>query len=703
MSPESVSQHPKITANHIERRAVVYVRQSTVTQLLHNRESQRRQYGLADHARSLGFRVVDTIDEDLGRSGSGLVERPGFSRLVAMVCSGEVGAVLCIEASRLARNGRDWHHLIELCGLAGTLVIDPEGIYDPRSMNDRLLLGLKGTMSEFELNLLRQRSVQAILQKAQRGALQYCLPIGLCWTRNGKIELDPDRRVQAAIGSVFAKFIELGSARQVLLWFRQERITLPRHRGAGVDQQVVWELPIYGGIIKLLQNPLYAGAYAYGKTEGRIKMRNGRASKTAGHRKPKERWIALIQDHHPRYLSWEQYLRNQVTLAENAHMKRKMSRSAARGGHSLLAGLLRCGRCGRMLHVGYSGTGGTVPRYFCRGAHINHGEERCLSVGGLRIDSAVSDEILKVVEPLAIESAIHAAELQGQQNQQRREALRLELEQARYEARLAERRYEAMDPENRLVAAELEARWNASLQRVAELEGTYASNDQQPSRSAVDRERLLGLASELPRIWYSAATDKRLKQRIAHILLREAIVDVDDSKAEIALTLHWIGGRHSQLRVAKNKTGQHRYATSKDAIEVIRAMAGRFSDQVIASTLNRLSLKTGHGLTWIESRVRGLRHTHGLPKYDAEGRDHNLLTLQETADRLGISPTAVKNLIEDGLLAGTQVVSCAPWLLPAEQLDDPKVRAAVSTIQSGKRRPRTQDDKQETLDFTSLL
>jgi DNA invertase Pin-like site-specific DNA recombinase len=702
MSTEGFSGHPKITANHLDRRAVVYVRQSTLTQLTHNHESQRRQYGLADYARSLGFRNVDTIDEDLGRSGSGLVERPGFGRLVAMVCSGEVGAVLCIEASRLARNGRDWHHLIELCGLAGTLVVDPEGIYDPRSMNDRLLLGLKGTMSEFELNLLRERSVQAILQKAQRGALRYCLPIGLCWTRSGKIELDPDRRVQAAIRSVFAKFVELGSARQVLLWFRQERVTLPRHRGVGVDQDVAWGLPIYGGIIKLLQNPLYAGAYAYGKTEGRIKMSNGRASKTAGHRKPQEQWTALIQDHHPGYLSWEQYLRNQVTLAENAHMKPKMSRSAARGGHSLLAGLLRCRRCGRMLHVGYSGRGGTVPRYFCRGAHLNHGEERCLSVGGLRVDAAVSGEILRVVEPIAIESALHASELQEQQTQQRREALRLELEQARYEARLAERRYEAMDPENRLVAAELEGRWNLSLQRVRELEQTYALDEQLPKRPVPTRERLLELALEFPRIWHSTATDKRLKQRIAHILLREVTLDVDDAKAEIEITLHWIGGRHSQLRVSKAKTGQHRFTTCSDATEVVRAMAGRFSDQVIASTLNRLRLKTGHGLTWIESRVRSLRSTHDLPKYDAASRDQSLLTLQVTAARLDISITAVRHLIEDGIITGTQVVPCAPWLLPAEQLDDPKVRAAVSMIQSGKRRPRTRDDKQETLDFTSF-
>jgi Recombinase/Recombinase zinc beta ribbon domain len=307
-------------------------------------------------------------------------------------------------------------------------VIDPEGIYDPRVSNDRLLLGLKGTMSEFELNLLRQRSLQAILQKAGRGALQFILPIGLCWTRSGKIELDPDRRVRHAIDTVFEKFTLLGSARQVLLWFRQNQVVLPRIRILEGERQIAWELPIYGMIIKLLRNPVYAGAYAFGKTENRIRIRQGRAIKTAGHAKAQEKWTVLLRDHHPGYISWEQYMRNQTLLAENAHIKKKMSRSAARGGHSLLAGLLRCRRCGRMLHVGYSGTTGTVPRYFCRGAHINHGTDRCISFGGLRVDEAVSSEILSIVELHAIESAIVAAQQLAEQDNAQREALRLELE-----------------------------------------------------------------------------------------------------------------------------------------------------------------------------------------------------------------------------------------------------------------------------------
>src|SRR6202041_795580 len=302
--------NPKISADHLKRRAIVYIRQSSPGQVIHNQESQRRQYGLADHARQLGIQQVEIIDEDLGRSGSGQVDRPGFQHLVAEVCTGQVGAVLCIEAWRLARNGRDWHHLIELCGLVRALVIDPDGVYDPGILNDRLLLGLKGTMSEFELNLLRQRSLEAIRQKAKRGELQFCLPVGFCWTPNSKVEMDPDRRVQQALELVFTKMTELGSARQVLLWFRRRKMCLP----SIVDrpgEKAVWKLPVYNTILHLLRNPMYAGAYVFGKTETRTKVVDGRARKTEGHFKPQSSWTVLIREHHPGYISWERFERNQ--------------------------------------------------------------------------------------------------------------------------------------------------------------------------------------------------------------------------------------------------------------------------------------------------------------------------------------------------------------------------------------------------------
>jgi len=519
-----------------------------------------------------------------------------------------VGAVFCIEASRLARNGRDWHHLIELCGLVRAIIIDPDGVYDPGILNDRLLLGLKGTMSEFELNLLRQRSLEAIRQKARRGELKFRLPVGFRWTMNGKVEIDPDRRVQEAVHLVFAKMTELGSARQVLLWFRGEKTNLPSLVLGGPGYNVIWKQPVYNSIWHMLRNPMYAGAYAFGKTEARTRVVEGRARKTDGHCKLPDTWTVLIRDHHPGYISWEQFERNQSMMADNAHMKSRMEPKAGRGGRSLLAGLLRCRRCGRMLHVTYTGTCPGVPRYHCRGAHINHGEAWCISFGGLRPDRAVAAEILKAVEGNAIQAALEVAGRVAEQQRQRHSALSLELEQAQYEVRLAARRYEAVDPDNRLVAAELEARWNAALRSMGDVEQRLRQNELPSNTVRIpDKQTLCSLAQDLPAVWNAVSTDMRLKQRIVRILIEEIVADVDEATTEIVLLLHWRGGRHSELRMKKNLTGKHGRCTSLEAIEVIRCMAGRFPDDQIATTLNRLGLRTGPGNTWVEGRVRSAR------------------------------------------------------------------------------------------------
>ena len=678
--------NPKITADHLKRRAIVYIRQSSPIQVTHNLESQRRQYNLADQARQLGFQQVEVIDEDLGRSGSGQVERPGFERLVVEVCSGQVGAVFCMEASRLARNGRDWHHLIELCGLVRAIVIDPDGVYDPGVLNDRLLLGLKGTMSEFELNLLRQRSLEAIRQKARRGELQFCLPVGYCWTQNGKIEINPDRRVQQAVQIVFSKMTELGSARQVLLWFRGEKVSLPSVVLEGPGREVVWKLPSYNTIWHILRNPVYAGAYAFGKTESRTKVVDGRARKSIGHLKPVGDWTVLIRDHHPSYISWEQYQRNQAMLADNAHMKSRMEPKAGRGGRSLLAGLLRCRRCGRMLHVAYSGSRSEVPRYHCRGAQVNHGEAWCISFGGLRPDRAVAAEILKAVEGNAIEAALEAAARIVEQHNQQRRVLSLELEQAQYEVRLAARRYEAVDPDNRLVAAELEARWNVALRTAGEIEQRLHQSDVN-SRGTMripDKETLCSLAQNLPAVWNAETTDMRLKQRIVRILIQEIVADVDDQASEILLVIHWAGGRHSELRVKKNPTGKHNRCTSMEAIEIIRQMAGRYPDDQIAATLNRLGLKTGSGNTWIELRIRTARSYHSLPAYDPK-ICRSTLTLEEASDRLGVSHKVVRRLIESKIIAATQIVPCSPWEIPPEAIQSEQVLREVASVKRGPR------------------
>jgi excisionase family DNA binding protein len=690
---------PKLSADRLLRKAIVYIRQSSPNQVLHHQESQRRQYGLVDRARELGFQQVVVIDEDLGRTGSGYVERPGFQRLVAEVCNGEVSAVFCIEASRLARNGRDWHHLIELCGMVGAVVVDFDGIYDPNLVNDRLLLGLKGTMSEFELSLLRQRSEEAIRQKACRGELQFLLPVGFYWTSDGKIEKDPDERVRQAIELVFRKITDFGSVRRVLLWFCEEKVCLPAFPRDPGERKMIWKPPVYSSIRAILTNPIYAGAYAFGKTETRTHIVNGRARKSAGHPKLRREWMVLIKDHHLGYVSWEEYERNQAMMAANSHMQSGVEPKAGRGGRALLTGLLRCRRCGRMLQVSYIGARATVVHYQCIGAHKQRGEERCIAFGGLRVDAVVAKEVLNAVSGNAIEAALQAAEQIQQQRQELRKSITLEVEQARYDARLAARRYEAVDPDQRLVAAELEARWNAALQKTQDLEDKlHDFDDGLKSMPAPSREVLLSLAQDLPAIWNSPSTDMRLKQRLVHILVEEIIADIDEKSSEVVLMIHWAGGRHSEIRVKKNETGKHRRCTNLDAIAIIRQMADRFSDEQIAATLNRLGLRTGAGNTWNEARVRSARQYHQYPSFDLNQARNHFVTLREAAQRLGISLSVVRRLIAAKKLPASQVVACAPWQIPAEALESEATRKEVENIKNRVRAPQTsQIDGQQGL------
>ena len=450
----------RITPDHLARGAFVYVRQSTNDQVLNNHESRRRQYGLADRARALGWADVEVIDDDLGRSGSGIA-RPGFEKLLAAICEGRVGAVVSIEASRLARNGRDWHTLLEFCGLVGTLIVDEDGVYDPRHPNDRLLLGMKGTMSEMELSLFRQRSLEALKQKARRGELFLTVAIGYVKTAHDRIEKDPDRRVQEAIALVFAKFAELQTVRQVHLWMRQQRMPLPAIEYGPDGRKVVWKLPVYNTVHHMLTNPIYAGAYAFGRTGSRITIEAGRKRIVRGFRKDRSAWEVLIRDHHEGYIGWAEFERNQRLITDNANGKSFMSRGSIRRGEALLAGLLRCGHCGRKLHVAYSGENGSSGRYHCRGGQFNHGGDRCISFGGMRIDRAVGAEVIERLQPLGIEAAIGAMEARRAENAEKQRQIELALEQARYEAARARRQYDAVDPENRLVAG----RAGASLER----------------------------------------------------------------------------------------------------------------------------------------------------------------------------------------------------------------------------------------------
>jgi DNA invertase Pin-like site-specific DNA recombinase len=683
----------RITPDHLGRAAVVYVRQSTMAQVMGNLESQRRQYDLAGAAEKTGFRSVSVIDDDLGRSGSGNMERPGFKRLVAMVCAGDVGAVYCIEASRLARNGRDWHHLIDLCALAGTLVIDPDGAYDPRLVNDRLLLGLKGTMSEYELSLMRQRGIAARDSKAKRGEYQFMLPPGYCWSETGKIETDPDQHVAETIRLVFAKFRELGSARQVFLWLRSAGIRMPVVLRNVDVCKLIWKAPAYHSVMQILHNPLYAGAYAFGRHAQRTQITDGRARKISGLAKPREEWNVLLRDNHTGYISWQEYDDNQKLLLENAHMKKSCARKSARGGRALLTGLMRCGRCGRMMRVFYGSGKGNAHRYQCRGDDAHVGAGLCIGIGGVRTDRAVAYQILEAVSDHAVEAAILASSQVERSTNDIIAAVERDLEAARYEVSIAARRYELVDPAKRHVARELEARWNAALERVAELEQRIENlRITAATRPKIDRATLMQLAHDLPAVWNASSTDTRTKQRLIHILIREIVCALDEAANDAVLLIHWTGGRHTEVRVPRVKTGRYPSDMAPSAVDALRKLAGHWPDRQLAVSLNRMRCKTGDGETWTTVRVREMRERLGIPEYDPADTAQTMISLMKAAERLGICVGSAKKLAQKGILPATQILPGSPWLVPAEALASEAVRIGVQHVVN--RRPQYYENYQ---------
>lgn len=686
----------KIASHHLARLAMVYVRQSTLDQVRHHHESRRRQYQLAEHARGLGWKEVVVIDEDLGKSGASSAKRTGFQRLVAEVGLGRVGAVLSIEVSRLARNNRDWYYLLDLCGLMDTIIIDDEGIYDVRQPNDRLLLGLKGTLSEAELSWFRQRAQAGLISKAQRGELILGLPVGYIKAADGRIEKDPDRRVREAIEGVFRKFVEFGSARQELLWLRQHDIRLPSASVADGNEPG-WRLPVYQTIIKLLKNPIYAGAYSFGRTETQTRVIDGRAHKVRGQRRQREQWTVLLMDHHEGYIGWEDYERNQRLLAENAQMKGSMVRGAARKGTSLLAGLLRCGRCGRKLHVAYSGSRGQVPRYHCRGAAINHGSDFCISFGGLRVDEAVGREVIAVLAPGAIEAALKSAtDATGKQDELQR-AVALELERAEYEAERARRQFDAVEPENRLVAATLESRWDAALRSVNELRARLETlRGERSAHPLPDRVALLELAGQFERVWHHPAADHRIRKRLVRLLIEEIIATVNETEPSIELVIHWKGGKHTALKILKNRTGQHSRSTKREVVEVVRELARRLPDGQIARVLNRLGYQTGAGNGFTEHRVVSLRNYHGIAVFKPDSAPA-AMTIAKAAAQLGVSAATVRRMIEAGLIEATQPVPYAPWAIDPELLSAESVKRAVDAVKTSGKLPRTEAARQLNL------
>lgn len=689
----------KIKHHHLERKAILYVRQSSAYQVVYNEESRRLQYAMRERLAQLGWNEIEIIDEDQGRSAAGTVERSGFERMVADVCLGKVGAVAAREVSRFARNSREWQQLVEVCRIVDTLLIDHEVVYAPRQGNDRLLLGLKGSLNEYELDLLRQRSLEARYEKARRGEMVVAPPVGYLKTEDQRLEKDPDRRIQQRILLVFSKFQELGSVRQTLLWFLEEDLEVPARDASGA---ICWKRPRYGSIHSILTNPTYGGAYVFGRTEHNSQYDVGQVRKVS-RRRPREQWISLIPRHHEGYIAWEQFEEMQATIASNCLAEDRPG--APKRGVALLSGILRCRRCGRKLTVAYTGadahSGERFLRYVCNRGYLDNGEPKCISFGGVPVDKVIEQEVLQAVRPSAVEAAVQAHQEMVEQRNAAVAALDDDLQAARYAAQRAQRQYDAADPENRLVADELERRWNRALKQVRELEQRLEQlSKEEPETEPLARDQFVGLADELEEVWHDPQSNERLKKRIVRVLMKEVLVDIDEEHSEVVLTIHWQGGVHTELRVARRRRGMATQ-TAPDIIAAVRILARVSTDEMIASFLNRNNLRTGRGNRWTKERITSLRSYHQIACHSAESKESKgWMTLTEAAELLHLSSRTVRLAVERGEISGEHPLADGPWVFRRSDLETAAAKELVRRAHNYNRRRAVPDVAQKELVFS---
>ena len=658
-----MSEREKITDSHRRRRAVVYVRQSTLGQVERNTESAERQYGLRERASELGWpaEAIAVVDDDTGRSGASSEGRLAFKELVAEVGLGQVGLILALETSRLARCSADWHQLLDLCALTQTLIADADGIYSPADFNDRLLLGLKGTMSEAELHLIRARLDGGLRSKAERGELRLALPVGLDREEDDRIILCPDEQVRHAIERVFCLWRQLGSARQVVAELVTEGQRLPR-RTVG-SRRIRWARASYSAVHDFLTNPVYAGAFVFGRTRQRKQLDgDGRVTRKTVEL-PIEQWSVCLPEHHPGYVSWEQYLATRERLRQNVRARGEGG-GAAREGQALLQGLARCGRCGRRMQVAYSGTSGRVPRYACVRGHQLHATERaCQSLGGVRLDKAVGDAFLEAVSPAGVSASAGAIEELEVQHEGRLCGQRLALERAEFEEGRARRQFDACEPEHRLVARTLERQLEQALAAVERERRQLAALEQaRPAPlSAEERRALARLARNLPRLWRAKATTDRDRKELLRTLLSEVIITVREPEGHAQLELVWEGGARSELSVRLNRRGPERHRTPEDTVELIRRLAAHHPDRQIAAILSKQGRLTGTGLQFTEPRVHHVRKAARIPAAPPPDPDSNTATIAEAATQLEVSTATIRRWLREGLLPAEQTTPHAPW------------------------------------------
>jgi len=664
----------KVTNAHRRRAAVVYVRQSSLAQVSRNRESTTRQYDLAARAAELGWprSAVRVIDDDLGVSGASTTGRSGFTGLAAQVGLGQVGIVLALEVSRLARNNADWYRLLDLAGMTDTLIADADGVYHPGLFNDRMLLGMKGTMSEAELHILRARLDGGIRSKAARGELRRGLPVGLVWGEaDGEIRWHPDQAVTGVIAAIFERFTVSGSVRGVWLWLREQQLKFPLQPTAylrGTD--IVWVEPTYHAVHNVLTHPGYAGAYVFGRTRQRRNLDADGALRVRRHKLPQGDWEVLIKDHHRGFIDWDTFQANQIRIAANTRpTAHQPGTGALREGCALLQGLATCATCGRKLAVYYDGPAKTTPGYYCTGTGtlVEGKGTRHLRVGGATIDAAVAEAFLAALAPAALQACLAAAQQLEDGHDIALAQWRRQVEQARYEAGRAERRYRAVDPDNRLVARGLETEWNTALQALADAEAELARRETARPKTLTPQEKsvILALGDDLAEAWSAPTTTDKDRKQLLRSLLEEVNIAVhrDHTDAHAELLLRWKGGAITDLSVPIKRKPINRLRTAEDTVDLVRRLAAHYPDAMIAHILNRQGRRTARGLSFTAGRVQSLRHHYEIPCHTStdDPTEGEPLTVADAAAQLGLAASTLHRWLADGFITGEQLTPAAPW------------------------------------------
>ncbi len=632
--------HPKVTPQHLGRKAVVYLRQSSPKQVHENLQSQRLQYALRDRAITLGFGEVEIIDDDLGTSAAlGAKVRNGFTQLLGSVALGEVGMVLSIEVARLSRTDKDWCHLLELCQVFGTLIADADHIYDLAAMDDQLVLGIKGTLSVVELKVLKNRLVRGQEEKARRGELFRMVAPGYRCDGGDRVVKDPGR--------------------QTHLWFIANQVSLPVNRCGNGKVSIEWQLPTLTFIGSILKNPIYAGAYVYGQRPTKMVVSEGRIVKRTAPVLPPEECRVFIRDHHEGYISWEEFEENRRRLRSNAlRFGSDESVAVIRQGHGLLSGLLRCGRCGKKMQVRYWGKSGTAARYLCAGDFQNGGRY-CIGFGGATVDRRFSELLLDVISPYGIEASLTAIESVNSEVDRKSAVFEKQLQQLEYEAQRAFEQYNAVDARHRLVAGELERRWNERLQEVAQAKKTLEEiANQRRTLTGEQTQQLLEMGRRFRQVWHSDTCPMELKKKIIRTVIEEIVVQPDESTQMLQFIIHWKGGCHTEFQMEKPRCPVGK-ATELEDVELIRKMADRYDDGEIARVLNKLNRRTGKGMSWSQSRVADARRKRGIAGgRPSKERGQEILSLAQAASYCRVSDTTIRRLVEAKLLPMTQA---APW------------------------------------------